>query len=227
LRLTGRVVEQKLDLRFRGLRPVYLAEGWQERLPFAAEFALTGPDSWNEEKPFALSDRSGRVSYIPRYDPTPANDPKRNTRAAERRGPFPVGVAIESKIPASWFNEEYTREEFIAGLMTPLDSVFAAGLTVAANKLDRPNQRLVVFGSGSMFSGAKLEPAQEKLLLHSVNWLTGRDDRLPRGDMPVWSFPRVQMTEREFTLWQLGTAVGLPLLAVYLGLTAMMFRRLR
>ncbi|HEV3438431.1 MAG TPA: hypothetical protein VG122_13800, partial [Gemmata sp.] len=227
LRLTGRVVEQKLDLRFRALRPVYLAAGWQDRLPFAAEFALTGADSWNEEKPFPLADQRGRIAYLPRYDPTPANDPKRNTRAAERRGPFPVGVAIESKIPAYWINEAYTREESVAALMTPVDGIMAAGLSVAAKQLDRPTQRLVVFGSGNFFTGSKLEPAQEKLLLHSVNWLTGRDDRLPRGDKQTWSFPRVEMTEQEVKLWQYGTAVGLPLVAIYLGFMAMMFRRLR
>jgi hypothetical protein len=227
LRLTGRVVEQKLDLRFRSLRPVYLAEGWQDRMPFVAEFMLTGTDSWNEEKPFPLADQRGRITYLPRYDPTPTNDPKRKTHQAERRGPFPVGVAIESKVPAYWMNEEYTSEQAVAGLLTPLDGVMAASLTVAANKLERPNQRLVVIGSGTLFTGSKLDPANEKLLLHSVNWLTGRDDRLPRGDQPPWSYPRVAMSERESTLWQLGTAIGLPLVAIYLGLLAMMFRRLR
>lgn len=227
LRLTGRVVEQKLDLKFRSLRPVYLGEGWQDRLPFAAEFMLTGTDSWNEEKPFALGDQRGRITYLPRYDPTPASDPKRKTHAAERRGPFPVGVAIESKIPAYWMKEDFTTEESVAALLTPFDGIMAASLSVAANQLDRPNQRLVVFGSGTLFTGSKLEPAQEKLLLHSVNWLTKRDDRLPRGDQPPWSFPRVEMTERDLTLWQLGAAVGLPLVAIFFGLVAMMFRRLR
>ncbi len=108
-----------------------------------------------------------------------------------------------------------------------MDGVLAAGLTVAANKLDRPTQRLIVFGSGNIFSGPKLEPPQEKLLLHSVNWLTGREDRLPRADLPAWSFPRVEMSDRDLTLWRLGTAIGLPLVAVYLGLMVMMVRRLR
>lgn len=227
LRLTGRVVEQKLDLRFRALRPVYLAKGWQDSLPFAAEFVLTGPDSWNEEKPFALSDQRGRITYLPRYDPTPANDPKRLTKEAERRGPFPVGVAIESKIPAFWMDEKYTQAESVAGLLSPLDGISSAAVSVAANQLERPKQRLVVFGSGNLFAGSKLEPTQEKLLLHTVNWLTGRDDRLPRAEKATWSYPRVEMSERDFMLWQLGTAVGLPLLVVYLGIMAMMLRRLR
>ena len=164
---------------------------------------------------------------MPRYDPTGLDDPKKGTREEERRGPFPVGVAIESKVPASWVDEEYGREEAAAASLMPLDSLFAAGLTVAASELARPNERLIVFGSGNLFAGAKLEPAQEKLLLHSANWLTGREDRLPRGDRPAWSFPRVAMTDRELTLWRLGTAVGLPLVAVYLGLMVMMVRRLR
>ena len=95
------------------------------------------------------------------------------------------------------------------------------------HKAERPAQRLIVFGSGNLFAGAKLEPAQEKLLLHSANWLTGREDRLPRADQPAWAFPRVAMTNREMTLWRLGTAVGLPLVAVYLGLMVTMLRRLR
>jgi hypothetical protein len=227
VRLTGRVVEQKLDLKIRALRPVYLANGWQDRLPFAAEFILTGTDSWNEEKPFPLADQRGRVTYLPRYDPTPATDPKRNTHAAERRGPFPVGVAVESKVPAYWFDEAYTRYESGAAVLNPWSGPWAASLTAAAAQLDRPNQRLVVFGSGGVFGGKTLEPAQEKLLLHTVNWLTAREDRLPRQSEKEISYPRVAMTDREFTLWQLGTAVGLPLLAVYVGLMAMMFRRLR
>jgi hypothetical protein len=229
-RLTARSVDQKLDLKMRALRPVYLAPGWQNRIPFAAEFTFTSPDSWNEERPFpqlrVLPDGTPVVTGIPRYEPTPLDDPKKGTRDEERRGPFPIGVAIESKIPAAWVNEQYAREQFAAALVTPLDAVYAAGLTVAAEKLDRPTQRLVVIGSGNIFSGPKLEPPQEKLLLHSVNWLTGREDRLPRADLPAWSFPRVQLSDRDLTLWRAG-AFGLPLVAVFLGLMMMMVRRLR
>ena len=72
-----------------------------------------------------------------------------------------------------------------------------------------------------------LAAPQEKLLLHSVNWLTGRDDRLPRADQPAWSFPRVEMPPRDVRLWRLGTAIGLPLLAVFAGLMVVMIRRIR
>lgn len=228
VRLTGRSVDQKLDLRLHAPRPVYLSRAVQEKLNYAAEFVFTSPDSWNEEEPFLRRDRAtGRISYVPRYEPTLDTDRKQGSRAAERKGPFPIGVAVEGKIPAAWFDEAYDREAFAAAMLSPLDGVFAAGLTAAATKLERPTGRLIVFGSGSLFSGSKLEPPQEKLLVHSANWLTGRADRLPHADLPPWQFPRVEMTPREFHLWRYGTAIGLPLLAVYLGLMAMMLRRLR
>jgi len=227
VKLTGRSVDQKLEHRLAAPRPVYIAPGWQEKMPYAAEFVFTSPDSWNEERPFIRADARGRPTYTPRYEPTLDTDSRWGTRQAERKGPFPVGVAIESKIPAAWMNEAYDREEFGAGLLMPIDGVLAAGLTAAATKLDRPVERLIVFGSGNIFTGAKLDAPQEKLLLHSANWLTGRADRLPRADLPQWEFPRVEMTDREFYLWRYGTAIGLPLLAVYLGLLATMLRRLR
>lgn len=235
VQLTARSVGQPLELRRKALRPVSLQPGWQSRIPFAAEFLMTSPNCWNEEKPFIQVEIARRpdgraarvVTYIPEFEATTAADAKWGTPQAERKGPFSVGVAIESKIPASWIDEEYMREQFAASLLMPVDSVWAAGLTVAANQLERRKERLVVFGSGNLFTGAKLEPAQEKLLLHSVNWLTGREDRLPRADLPTWSYPRVEMTNQEFTLWQLGAAIGLPLVAIYFGLMAMMFRRLR
>jgi hypothetical protein len=230
MKVTGRSVDQRLDLRLRAPRPVYLAPGWQAKAPFAAEFVLTAPDAWNELRPFPqlrqLPDGSVAITNIPRYDPTPLDDPKRGTREEERRGPFPVGLAVEGKLPAHWFDEEYGREEAVAALLTPLDGVFAAGLSAAAAGRDRPTGRLVVFGSGSLFTGPRLKPAQEKLLLHSVNWLTNRPDRLPAAAEKPWSFPRVEMTDRETTLWRWGTALGLPLLAVYLGLVAVMVRRM-
>ena len=227
IRLTSRSVDQKLDLQLHSPRPVYLGLGWQDRVSYAAEFVFTSPDSWNEERPFLSADPRGRISYTPRYEPTLDSDSKAGTRMAERRGPFPVGVAVESRIPAAWVNEDYNREELAAAALVPVDPLYSALVTAASAKLDRPTQRLVVFGSGNIFAGSKLEPAQEKLLLHSANWLTGREDRLPRADLPAWSFPRVAMTDREKTLWQFGTLLGLPLVAVYLGLMVTMLRRLR
>jgi hypothetical protein len=230
LRLSGRTAEQNLALELRAPRPVYLAPGWQDKLPYVGEFLLTPPGAWNEERPFVTADRAGRVTYIPRYDPTPTDDPKRNTRSEERKASFPVGVAMESKIPAAWVNEEYERQQAVAALFTPLDSTFAVGLTVAADKLDRPKQRTVVLGSGHIFSGKELNPPQEKLLVHSVNWLTNRDDRLPRSatdKTPEWSYPRVAMSDRNRELWRAGAVIALPLAVAGLGLFAMMVRRTR
>ncbi|MBY0461128.1 MAG: hypothetical protein K2V38_27720, partial [Gemmataceae bacterium] len=227
LKHSGRTVEQKLDIELYAPRPVYLAHGWQDKLAFAGQFVYTAPAAWNEEKPFPTTDQAGRITYLPRYDPTPDGDPKRNTNAEERKAAFPVGVAVEGKIPAAWVKEEYAREQTAAAFLTPLDPTYAALLTAAAEKEDRPTQRTVVFGSGHLFSGPRLEPPQEKLLLHSVNWLTGREDRLPKADTPAWRYPRVDVNDRQKLIWQLGTMVGLPLLAAYLGLLATLVRRTR
>jgi hypothetical protein len=230
VRATLRAGEQKLDLTARALRPVYVAPGWQGKLPFAAEFLLTGPDSWNEAKPFPLGDRAGRITYVPRFDP-PAKavrDDLAADRSAERRGPFPVGVAVEGRPPAWWYDEAYTPNTAAAALLVPADGgLTAAAVTAAATKLDRPVGRVVVFGSGGLFTGPELKPAQEKLLLHTANWLVNRPDRLPVASGPSWSFPRVTLSDRETTLWRWGTAAGLPLLAVYLGLLAVLIRRRR
>ena len=234
LRLTGRTAEQSLDLKLRALRPVSLAPGWQKQQRFAGEFAFTSAKSWNELQPFPLIGRrvTGErvVVYTPKYEPPALNDPKKGSVDEERRGPFPIAVAIENKIPAAWMNEDYDREEALAALLSPLDNTLAAGLTVAADKLDRPKQRTVVFGSGSLFTGKELTPPQEKLLLHTVNWLTHREDRLPKpatAQTPEWHYPRVAMSNRDRILWRYGTWIGMPALVAYFGLLAMMIRRLR
>jgi hypothetical protein len=229
LRLSGRTAEQNLELRLRAPRPVYIAPGWQERVPFVAEFLRTAPGAWNEERPFVTTDRAGRVTYIPRYEPTPADDPKRNTPAEERKASFPVAVALDSKIPAAWVSEDAEALP-LAAILSPLDRGPTFGLAQAAELGDRKRQRTVVFGSGHIFNGSKLEPPQEKLLLHTVNWLTGRTDRLPKpagAANPEWSYPRVAMSEQTRTLWGAGTVVGLPLAVAYIGLLAMMRRRMR
>jgi hypothetical protein len=228
VRLTGRSVEQKFDLKLRALRPVYLADGWQAKVPFAAEFVLTGAEAWNEEKPFPLGDRAGRVTYVPRFDAPREDDKRQGTHAQERRGPFPVAVAVESLVPAAWYDEEYARERAAAGLLTPLDGgLMAAGVTAASTTLHRPTERLMVFGSGGVFVGTDLKPAQEKFLLHSVNWLVNRPDRLPTAAENEWSYPRVELTDRETTIWRGATGVLMPLAAVFLGLLAVMVRRTR
>jgi hypothetical protein len=242
-RLTGRTIapepqaagpaepsgEPKFELHLRALRPVELAPGWQARQPFAAEIAFAAPGSWNTLQPYPQI-RGGRPVRVPKFAPTELDDPRKGTRDEERKGPFAVAVAVENRIPAAWVNEEYEPEQAVAALLTPVDGVFAAGLTAAARTLDRPLQRTVVFGSGTMFSAAKLAPPEERLLLHTANWLTGRADRLPKPateERPEWRYPRVAMSDRTRYLWGWGTLVVLPLAVGYVGLLATMRRRMR
>ena len=200
VRLSGRSLEQKFDLKLKALRPVYLTEDAQKRLPFAAAFVQSGTDAWNEIQPFARGDRAGRATYVPKFEPTKEGDPKKETKAAERRGPFPVAVAVDGPLPAEWFEKD-------------------------AKAI--PSERLVVFGHGGVFVGTELKPAQEKLLLHSANWLLNRADRLPAVPEKEWSYPRVQLSERDVVLWRGGAAILLPLGVVVLGLLNMMLRRTR
>ena len=235
-RLTARSVGRPLDLQAKALRPVYLAEFWRDRVPFAAEFLFTSPDAWNEQRPFFQTEPrrtpDGRlvrvVTYIPQFEATTETEPTWGTRAAERKAAFPVGVALESAPPAYW--KSGLAPIPLAGLLlagTGWQRVATAATLIDQSRPQGTPSRLVVLGSGNIFSGPQLKPAQEKFLLHTVNWLTRRDDRLPQASPAPWQFPRVSMTERELTLWRFGTAIGLPLLAVYLGLMAMLVRRLR
>ncbi len=226
-RLTGRTAEASLELRLRSPRPVYLAPGWEKHLPFAAEFLFTPPAAWNEERPFRTGDRSGRVTYSPRFDPTPEGDPKFGTREEERRAAFPVAVAVESPIPAAWVEDDYERHQAVAALLAPHDGLAAALLSAAAKQEKRPVQRTVVFGSGHLFTGGELKPAQERLLLHTANWLTGRGDRLPKADAEPWQYPRVELTARDRALWQFGALLWMPLAVLALGVLAVLVRRTR
>jgi hypothetical protein len=233
MRLTGRTADRALDLRLRAVRPVALFAGWSPRPPFVAEFAYTAADSWTELRPYPIiaerEDGTEVPVYVPKFTATPLSDPTKGTRDEERRGPFPIAVAVESKVPAAWEYDDFAARH-VAAQLNPLEAAPALGPLRVAELGDRPIQRTVVIGSGNVFSGAELKPAQEKLLLHSVNWLTGRADRLPRptgAEAPQWQYPRVEMSDRARVLWRFGTAVGMPLVVAYAGLLAMMRRRTR
>jgi hypothetical protein len=197
---------------------VSLAESWKKKVPFSAEFITTSGEAWSENEPFPRQDAVGRFTYVPRFDRTADDDAKKNTPDEEKRGPFPIGVAVESQLPASWYD---------AKANPAIGGVVPAAVLPPDASVTGPKSRLVVFGSATMFTGSQLKAAQEKLLLHSANWLVNRPDRLPRSDEKSWAFPRVQMSDREVKLWRVGTAFGLPLLAVYLGLIAVMLRKMR
>jgi hypothetical protein len=183
-----------LNLRVQYPRPVYYEPSKEQNLSFEPEFLMTNAASWNEDQPFPTRERN-----IPRFEPPKADDPNKGTLDEKRRGPFPIGVAVETPLPAEWYTDKGTKPA---------------------------SARVAAIGSGHIFVGPELSPSKEELLLSTCNWLLGRDNLLRRSDQ-VWSFPRVSLSQRENTLWDWGAWFGLPSLSLYLGLVVLMGRRLR
>lgn len=184
---------QTLDLRIRHPRPIYVDPEKDKNQSFEPTFMLTNPASWNEEQPFPVQDKT------PRFEPTKPDDPNKGTLDEERRGPFPIGVALETKIPAEWYSDKEA---------TP-------ALT-----------RVVAIGQGGLFVGPELSPAREQLLLHTCHWLLGLDDLLPKSER-VWSYPRLHLDSAQQTAWRWGAWLGLPALFAYLGSVVYLLRRVR
>jgi hypothetical protein len=242
MRSVAASADQQLELRLRHPRPIYVDPVVAKRNHFATDFLATVNASWNEEQPFPSERQiSAREIAIipPRYEATPFDDPKKGTHDEERRGPFPVGVAVEGPAPVEWFEADYGDYRKAATLTGRADGGLLAACLTARAAVDpdketkalapqtkRPSGRLVVIGQGGLFSGKQLGPAQEQLLLHTCNWLLKRDDRLPRTDAE-WSYPRVQRDEREGFLWKYGPFLGLPAFFLYLGLIVWIVRRVR
>jgi hypothetical protein len=155
-------------------------------------FLLTREECWNEENPFVEKNKA------PRFTPTKDEDAKKGTADEERRGPFPIGVAVETQIPASWLDKDASRA---------------------------PTVRVAVIGSGGVFIGPTLPPLKEKMFLDTVNWLLGRDDLLAR-DADTWQYPRVSLSPFEHKCWYL-ICYGLPCLFIYLGTVVWLLRRMR
>jgi len=239
---TSRSADQRLEIRLRHPRPIYLAPGVGERSKFAADFMMTTAAAWNEEQPFLIRRQISPREFTvrrPRYEATPFGDAKKGTRDEERRGPFSVAVAIESTMPVEWYDDTYTDARKAASILTRLDpGILAACLTARAAvdpdketkeiaaQTKRASGRLVVIGQGGLFSGKQLSPAHEQLLLHTCNWLLKRDDRLPKTEAE-WTYPRIQRDERESFSWKYGPFLGLPALFLYLGLIVWIVRRVR
>lgn len=198
IRLGMQFFGRDLELSLRHPRPVYFDEKLSRTLPFDPIFMVTNPRGWNEDQPFPTRDRT------PRYEPK-KDDPNRGTPDEKRYGRFPIGVAVETTLPTSWYE----------GKQQP-------GIV-----------RLAAIGHGGLFTGNELTPSQEKLLLNTCNWLLGRDELLPRTDLPVWSYPRVRLAEDAGQAnnlrwqWGLGMVIGLPAFFAYIGLIVLMFRMLR
>jgi hypothetical protein len=179
----------QFDLRIRHARPIYFEPNGSKQTtdPY---FLMTSAASWNDEQPFPTRER------VPHYE-RGKNESDKGTLDEVRRGPFPIGAAAETTLPASWYD----------GKGTP------ATVRVAA------------IGQGGFFTGTKVEPAQETLIVDTITWLLHRDDSLPT-DEHKWSYPRVELSEQDKVMWILGTA-ALPALFAYIGLIVWLVRRVR
>lgn len=213
-------VGRPLDISIRHPRPVYVRPGMESSLT-ASPFLFTSPRSWNESFPFG----TGRDD-IPRYESAGDKDPNKGTREAERRGPFPIGVAVETRVPIDWYRKEYKAD------YGALRAVYGTGdlASPAVRRIveeQKRQLRLAVIGQGGVFSGKELAPPTEKLLLYSCNWLLGRPEKLPRAELPAWSYPRVELSKSERFYWRWGTFLGLPLFFGYVGLLVLLVRRVR
>jgi hypothetical protein len=146
------------------------------------DFMMTSPDSWKEAQPFPMRGKP----LLP---------------SSDKRGPFSIGVAVESPLPAEWLDGQPSAD-------TPR--------TV----------RVAAIGHGGWLTGPELAPAKEKLLQDVSNWLLRRDELFARDDQP-WSFPRLELTPRVQGMWEWAMRLGLPVLFVYVGVVVFMVRRLR
>jgi hypothetical protein len=188
------------ELEIRHPRPVYpllSANIGQSKVAIFDEsdvVLMTPEDTWNESMPFVNEKRE-----VPRFQEPKDDDPKKGTLEEERRGPFPIAIAVERTLPKSWYDDKNA---------TPAKT------------------RIAVLGNGGIFVGNTISPVKEKLLLDTTNWLLGRDDLLAHS-ANVWSYPRVELTREQEALWFLGMQVGLPLLFAYIGVLVWFVRRMR
>ncbi len=166
----------------------------QQKPDESGVFLMTSKDCWNEENPFIVKGKA------PHFTATKDDDPKKGTADEERRGPFPIGVAVETQIPASWLDKDASKA---------------------------PKVRVAVIGSGGAFIGSTLPPLKEKMLLDTVNWLLGRDDLLAHDDDDkTWQYPRVVLSPLEHKCWYV-ICYGLPFVFMYLGTVVWLLRRMR
>ena len=236
LQLIERSVGQPLDIKVRYPRPVYYSS-IRDKPGYRGEFLFTDAATWNEAKPFP------ERAYTPRFEPAKPDDPKKGTRDEERRGPFPIGVAVQTTVPPELLSDKY-RALKIAALALAGNSPAGMPLSLAAESLvptdpytkNDPKYkevpiRVAAIGQGGVFASADanqpdLSPAKEQLLLQTVNWLLGREDRLPHADK-VWQYPRIALSDRDQTLWRWGSALALPGVFAYLGFVVLLMRRMR
>ena len=225
LRLTARSLGDKLrsDLQIRHPRPIYVMKTvWPPEsiassmgalaLPWPAGpaqalakisvpkmdeskvFLMTDGEAWNEEKPFVTE------KHVPRFERPKAGDTNKGFVQEKRRGPFPIGVALETDVPNEWYDKDAPA--------TPT------------------KVRLAVIGHGGLFIGKQLPPMREKLFVDVSNWLLGRENLLV-SDEETWQYPRVKIDGEVKTIWEWGARLFLPLSFLYIGAIVMMMRRMR
>jgi hypothetical protein len=179
--------------------PLHASEVWLSKAEYKpddnAVFLVTREESWNEDHPFIVKNKP--PSYMPPKD----DDPKKETVEAPRRGPFPIGAAVETAIPQAWYEKEGAQPK---------------------------TARIAVIGSGAAFVGPELTPLKEKMLLDVTNWLIGRDDLLAH-EVKDWKYPRVDLDQKsvEYKIWEWGARLGLPLMFLYFGAVVGLVRRMR
>lgn len=157
-------------------------------------FLFSDRAAWNEDYPYP-----SREKPVPEFTAGDLKDPLRGTRDEKRRGPFPLGVAVQTTLPGDWYS---------------------------ASEGKPRATRLAVIGHGGIFVDPTLSPAREKVLLDTCNWLLGRDDLL-NAEAPEWKYPRLTLESSAKDLWQRGAWLGLPLLFAFLGVFVLQLRSMR
>jgi len=188
--------DKSLDLRLRHPRPIYFdPPAGMAPLKYDPDLLMTSQESWNDEQPFPTAER------IPSYEAPKdgKEDPNKGTVDARRRGPFPVGAAVDVTLPATWF---------------------------APGEKPPESTRVAVLGESWFLVGPELGPFKERLALDTINWLLGRDDFLARASDP-WSFPRIEMEPKRRDLWRWAVQLGFPVLCAFAGVVVLLTRRLR
>src|SRR5439155_22915854 len=177
LRLAARSLgkDQSLELRIRNPRPVYYlppkesspeeSSSQESSLPYDPIFMMTDAASWNDPQPFPTE------NHTPHYEPPSKSNLLTGDLDQMRRGPFPIGLALETTVPKDWYTGKHPQPA---------------------------KARVAAIGHGGVFIGSTLSPAKEKLLLDVCNWLLGRDDLLTKGgDENRWQYPRLILADTQ------------------------------
>jgi hypothetical protein len=199
---------------------------------------FTSPLSWNEDDPFLSED------HIPRYEKTKPDDPAQGTRLERRRGPFVVGLAVETLAPIEWYDDNYAAAKAAQLVLASKETPGGWPLGLATESFEPEKLwelpafhanadhrvRVAAVGQANWLTGVKpgekLSPANETLLVDTCNWLLKRDDRLP-NDKKTWQYQRVNLSERDQGLWRWSMFLGLPWTITCVGLVVLMVRRMR